>query len=137
LSIIVSRKERDMRTKKYLTLVVAALTLVGCVSSSGRRINHQKVSQIQKGVSTRADVERLLGKPDSIVTTRGMTMLSYTHMVTDVTRSVIPVVGLLAGGGNVKSNSVMVTIGSDGKVMDVTEGASEHTINTGLLNADR
>ena len=64
-------------------------------------------------------------------------MLSYSHMVMDYTRSMVPVVNLLAGGGDTKMDHVTIMIDANGIVTEVIEGTSEQTINTGLLNSGR
>ncbi len=50
-----------------LTGTIALLTLAGCVSSTvGSKIDRSNVEQIKKGVTTRAEVEALLGSPDNV-----------------------------------------------------------------------
>lgn len=120
------------------TAIFCLILTSGCVTSSGKKIDHDKAAKIQVGVSTRTDVERLLGKPGSVTVGSFGTVLMYHHMKMDMgVDPLIPAVHLLAGRTKVKSDSVIVTIGNDGKVTRVTNGNRENTIKSGLLNADR
>ncbi len=121
-----------------LALVALACMCAGCVSA-GRRIDESKVAQIVKGESTRADVERLLGTPDMATDTGdGTAVLMYMHMRMKMKpQNFVPVVGLLAGGAETKSETVMVMIGSDGKVRDVSTSHMQMDLHTGLIGGSR
>jgi outer membrane protein assembly factor BamE (lipoprotein component of BamABCDE complex) len=125
---------------KHLFILAAVTSLlVGCVSS-GRPINQTKVRQIQKGVSTRSDVELLLGKPTSVTETDGAigktTTLTYMHISANATpESFIPYVGLFVSGAESKAQSVIIVFDGDGKVKDISNFVSQDRINTGLFNA--
>jgi outer membrane protein assembly factor BamE (lipoprotein component of BamABCDE complex) len=54
---------REMRQK--FSLVFLAFVLAGCVTTGGKNLD---VSKITKGVSTRTDVVKLLGRPDREMT---------------------------------------------------------------------
>src|SRR5262245_284605 len=51
----------------FLVTTAAALTALGC-SSPAKRLEPPVVSQIREGVTTRADIERLFGKPRNPIT---------------------------------------------------------------------
>ena len=63
------RSLRLAPTVGLLLCVMAIATLTGCVmaqTSDGTSIDAAKAGQIKAGISTRADVTRLLGPPDEI-----------------------------------------------------------------------
>lgn len=69
-----------MITMKFV--LIHALLLAGCASSFGaKQITDEKVvAQIEKGKSTKADVEKLLGKPASVdFTDAGFEKWFYAH----------------------------------------------------------
>jgi outer membrane protein assembly factor BamE (lipoprotein component of BamABCDE complex) len=73
-----------MTKSRFLTLVLllAAITLSGCVQFNARRgievaWQDQVVEKLQKGRSTRADVLALLGPPSQVIALRDETVLYY------------------------------------------------------------
>jgi hypothetical protein len=131
-------------TKTVLTRIVLPLAVLmalagsGCVSA-GRRIDADKLAQIVNGESTRADVERLLGKPTMITEMNGGgAMLMYSHLrYRSDPQNVVPILALLAGGGSTKSETVMITIGPDDKVRDINSSRMQMHVNTGLISGTR
>ena len=68
-------------------LMIACLaTSTGCMNtSSGTPINAAAVSKIEKGKTTRAEVEAMLGKPDMVVMMGdGKRCLSYSYSATKI-----------------------------------------------------
>jgi hypothetical protein len=89
--------------KRFL-IPTLALLLAGC-ATQGARMDTSKLDQLKPGVSTIADAENLLGKPQSV--TRhpdGTTTLGYSFssVQTDA-KSMIPVVGTFLGKGTTSS----------------------------------
>lgn len=129
-----------MKVRKGVNLILLLLLIVcqGCVSA-GRKIEEDKVAQIVKGQSTRADVERLLGTPTM---TSGMdggtTTLMYMHMrARSDPQNVVPVLALLVGGARTKSETLTVIVGADGTVQDVSSSQMQMHVNTGLINGSK
>lgn len=94
-----------------------ALLLIGC-ASVGRKIAQEEVDKIQKGRTTRAQVDQLLGSPDH-VTKDGDGNVTYEYVYAYAQakgESFIPVYGAFAGGTKVQSQTVRVTFGPDGIV---------------------
>jgi len=66
-----------MKSPRWFLLLSVLASLAGCTSPS-RRLDPQVVAQIQESISTRADVDKLLGHPLSLVTAaNGRTLAIY------------------------------------------------------------
>jgi outer membrane protein assembly factor BamE (lipoprotein component of BamABCDE complex) len=104
------------------------LSLCGCASvdsASGTQLSSDKISQIKKGVTTRAEVEALLGPPMNVtMMPDGRRMMMYTYTETKGHANgmdMIPVVGLFAGGGTqgqMRMQTLQVILGIHGVVED-------------------
>ena len=105
-----------------LCLLSASVIFSGCMnSSSGTPIDSAKVERIQKGKTTRAEVEALLGKPEmAVMMGDGKRCLSYVYSATKM--SVVPSPGMLIGIGSARgatrSQTLQVFVGKDGVVED-------------------
>jgi len=133
-----------IKSMKYATRALALCFLAGlagCSSinnESGVQMSQDKVALIKKGVSTRADVETLLGPPMHVaMMPDGKRILSYTYTSTKVeghatAASYIPYVGLFAGGakgeGQTRVQSLQVMLNAQGVVDDYE--FSDNTRNT-------
>jgi len=85
--------------KRFL-IPTLALLLAGC-ASQGTHMDTGKLNQLKPGISTMADAEALLGKPQSIARhPDGSTTLGYSFssVQTDA-KSMIPVLGTFLGKG--------------------------------------
>jgi outer membrane protein assembly factor BamE (lipoprotein component of BamABCDE complex) len=65
--------------KKSLT-VLLAIFIAGCVSF-GRPIDQADLNQIERGVTTKAQVIKLLGDPDKISKNNDIITFTYTHTI--------------------------------------------------------
>ncbi len=114
----------------------------GCVSI-GKRIDQQQLAQIKIGVSTRAEVEKLLGSPRAISeTSTGGTMLTYAHLrgwIVPPGQYLLPpaVTWLWTGGTSSTTEGVAITCDCNGIVSNVTTFALELESGTGLLDRKR
>lgn len=120
---------------RFATALSVALALSAC-ASSGSKISDDALARIHKGTSTATDVVAALGQPQSDTrSSDGSRSLTYVHSSYQMRpESFIPIVGTLAGGADAKSQSVVIRIGQDGKVADITATNSNHAVNSGLLN---
>src|SRR6266446_5696640 len=108
-----------MRTRTPMLLTCSLATLVfltACLHvENGRPIDSNKVSQIQKGVTTRAEVESLLGQPTTVAMAGdGKRVLVYTYFKSHTT--VAPFVG--AVGGERTSQRLQVIVNTNNVVQD-------------------
>src|SRR3989344_3974883 len=78
--------KRIARFASVIIAVTLALFVIGCVSTSvGTKMSADKIDQLKKGVTTRAEVETLFGKP--IATSMlgdGRRMMVYNYSGTKV-----------------------------------------------------
>jgi hypothetical protein len=130
-----------MRSLMLLSLFL--FTLMGCVSGGNALVLDQtRLSQIIIDVSTKNDVKRLLGQPNSVsqqsgspATVHGSTPLpgltypeswSYHHISVDVDGATfIPIVGLFAGGSTSHINTFTVSFDEAGIVRYLSSTQSE------------
>ncbi len=105
------------------TIMVFAVivSLVGCAASSGVQVAPEKVSQFKVGVSTEPEVIAALGPPTGTTVNGEGRMITYTGATAQVRGATfIPIVGLFAGGHDIKSSSTVFKFGIDGKLKDVS-----------------
>lgn len=121
-----------MRNNLLLCLVVC---LVGC-ASSGKEISTDRVAQIQKGVTTEAEVIQMLGTPQTkTIGSDGKVIMLYQYTkVKNRAANFVPVVGLLAGGMDMRMQMFTVIVNQQGIVENYTLNDSNTDINSGLLN---
>jgi hypothetical protein len=124
-------------------LLCQCLMLGGCVSSGNPSIVDQTlVDQIKLDISTKEDVRRILGQPNSMsrsstsnsqfpgvplpATLTNFEAWSYSH--TDIAvdgATFIPIVGLFAGGATASINTFMVMFDDKGVVRHITYSQSQ------------
>ena len=87
-----------MKRISILIIALFGIALSGCMtpgasSSNGTPINAEKVAQIQKGKTTRAEVETLLGKPTNVgMAGDGKRTMTYMYTETDARiKSFVPI----------------------------------------------
>jgi len=125
----------------------------GCASvhtESGVQISQDKVAQIRKGVTTRAEVEALLGPPTNVsMMGAGKRMLTYHYTSTDASShptatTFIPYAGLFTNTAKAEAQTrtqlLQVMLNAQGVVDDFE--FSDNTKNTeastgGLLGANQ
>jgi hypothetical protein len=145
-----------MKRLNYYILVVLLMLhlsiLVGCVSSGNPKVMDQaRLAQIVIDVSTKEDVKRVLGQPnsesqrsDSYATVPGSPPVpgltnaetwSYTHLSVDVDgATLIPIVGLFAGGATSHRNTFTVVFDQGGVVRHISSTQSQGSSGPGAEN---
>ena len=122
-------------------LMIACLAASpGCMStssSSGVPIDAQKVAQIQKGKTTRAEVEALLGKPEmTVMVGDGKRCLSYAYTATNM--GIKPSTMLLGPfakvDGTTRTQTLQVFVSREGIVEDYELGDTTRGISGSALN---
>lgn len=117
---------------KNALLVLCVAALVGCVNH-GVQVSQEKVAQFKPGVTTEADVIAALGQPTSVTTMNGMKLVSYTGVQAQARGATfIPIVGLFAGGSDVRYSNTMFKFGADGKLIDTMQTTGASGGNSGL-----
>lgn len=131
-----------IRVSGYLMapLMIACLAASGCVSTSssaGAPIDAQKVARIEKGKTTRAEVEALLGKPEATTMLGdGKRCLSYAYTATSMgVRPSTMLLGPFAKvDGTTRTQTLQVFVGKDGVVEDYELGDTTRDITGSALN---
>jgi hypothetical protein len=129
--------------------LIAVLALAGCASSGNASIkNKELLDQVHIGKSTKDDVRRLLGEPNSISRMASqvpnpsdpsqMLMLvewwSYMHASSQTdARSFIPFVGFLLGGSSHESEQFTTGFDQKGLVQAINSGSYKG--KSGVLNS--
>lgn len=106
-------------------LLAAIGIMAGCASHGNREIaDESKVSRIQKGKSTKADVVALVGKPTEVdFTEAGLEKWKYTYTTASVRgTNFIPVVGIFAGGTDTETDTLTILFSKDGIVENIGRG---------------
>jgi outer membrane protein assembly factor BamE (lipoprotein component of BamABCDE complex) len=82
----------------------------------GHEINTADVAKLQPGKSTKDDVRAMLGEPTgvSIYVPNGETWIYSYSKASPKAANFIPIVGLFAGGADVKTQSVMMSFDMQG-----------------------
>jgi len=119
-----------------LYAMLAAMLLAGCVSS-GTQVKESTAAQFQNGVTTEADVVRDLGPPQGVTSgSDGKRLLVYSGMHAQVKgATLIPIVGLFAGGATTQVSTVVFTFGQDGKLESYTITQNQATATAGAAAA--
>lgn len=121
-----------MRNNHLFQSIALALALSGC-AASGVKVSDEQVNSFVVGTTTEADVLGRLGAP----TTRtrnsdGTVLLQYVYAEAQVRAATfVPIVGLFAGGSDVKSTAVNLTFGPDGKLKSSSTAASSYGTGMG------
>ncbi len=125
-----------MKIKLLAPLLGLALSLAfyGCFSV-GHEMNMAQTQQIQKGVTTRAQMEGLFGKPMSATTlSNGTTSAMWFYSEANSSaRNFIPLVNVLSTKVDTKSQVLSVTFDGQGKVSDYTFTEGGAPVKGGLL----
>lgn len=130
-----------IRVSGYLMapLMIACLAASsGCMSStSGKPIDTAAVSRIEKGKTTRAEVEALLGRPEmTMMLGDGKRCLSYAYTSTDM--GVNPATALLGPfarvNGTTRTQTLQIFVSKEGIVEDYELGDTTRDISGSALN---
>lgn len=116
-----------------ISMLALTLLLAGCVSG-GTQVKDSALTQFQKGVTTEADVVKVLGPPQSTTTLGdGRRLVVYSGLHGQVKGTTfIPVVGLFAGGASVHQSTVVFTFGQDGKLIEYSSTQSDAGSTSGV-----
>lgn len=111
------------------------LLLAGCTTGSGTRIEASQISQFKVGITTYDQVVQALGPPVSTVqNSDGTKAIVYANTNAKIRGATfIPVVGLFAGGADVKSQSVVFTFNADGTLKNYSTSDTQVCSNNGLM----
>jgi outer membrane protein assembly factor BamE (lipoprotein component of BamABCDE complex) len=102
---------------KNLIAALLVLGIAGC-SSVGKPIAKEKISQIQVGVTTEAELIKMFGIPSTkTLDPSGNVVLSWVYSRAETKpETFIPVAGAFVGGVNTRLQQLTVLIGKKGRV---------------------
>ena len=123
-----------MNAKPYTVIIfIVAALMTGC-ASTGHEVDQSKVSQIQKGVTTKAQVREWLGDPEQVaISDSGDETWTYMYMHASAqAQNFIPLVGGFVAGENVENQNTTVIFGPDGVVKSLTTSYGGTSANTNL-----
>ncbi len=123
-----------MRIKEVLMFLLC-FSLAGC-ATVGKEIQADSLNKIHKGITTEKEVISLLGNPQTkTIGSDGKIIMLYQYTkVKNRTVNFIPVVGLLAGGMDMRTQMLTILIGENDKVDNFTLNDANTDINSGLFN---
>lgn len=117
---------------RHFSAAALALCVAAC-ASTGVRIMDEQLTGLKAGETTEAAVVAKLGAPT--MRTRlgdGSVTLIYTYAEAKVRpATMIPFAGAFVGGTDVRSNSVTLRFGADGKLIDTASSSSTYGAGTG------
>jgi outer membrane protein assembly factor BamE (lipoprotein component of BamABCDE complex) len=137
------RKEKWMNQKLWLrktVLFLGILALAGCASSGSEQIKNQTQTsisqQLKEGVTTKAEVQDILGNPGSTTfTDKGGEIWVYKHAhATPKAQNFIPIVNLISRGADVKVKELAIFFDVKGVVSKYTLRESDQVLKSGLAH---
>jgi hypothetical protein len=116
-------------------MAVTVLVCTAC-ASSGTAVSEATASKFKEGVTTEADVLRVLGKPqNTMVMSNHHRILTYVGVSAHANAATyIPVVGLFAGGASGTNSTATFDFDPTGKLVTLTHSSGQTDVHTGLLN---
>lgn len=125
-----------MKTTPIL-IVLLVLFLAGC-ASTGRKMDMTKMGDIQKGVTTRAELIEWFGSPQSVgldAEGRSIAQWIYVH-ASSQGQNFIPVVGAFTMGFDQQMQQLVVSFDENNVVYNYTFNQSDTETGTNL-NAEK
>lgn len=117
--------------KKFAALLLVAM-IYGC-ASTGVEVNNEQLSQFKEGVTTESEVVAKLGQPNTVSQTpHGKTLIYVYAHAQARPASFIPIVGIFAGGADVRSTSATFNFDKSGVLKSVYSSQSAQGTGTGF-----
>lgn len=123
-----------MRT---LLVILLSVVLVGCASSGNKLIAKESAQsvkdKIQKGSTTKTDITKLFGKPNS-VTLNSDSKETWVYVFSKAKihgSTFIPFYGMFKNGSNVSVKQIVIVYDGD-TVIDYTMSETNSTVQSGL-----
>lgn len=121
---------------RVVLIVLLAATLAGCMST-GVKVDPDQAAAFRPGVTTKQEVVSRLGAPTVQSTLPdGTSILVYSFAAAQARpASFIPIVGMFAGGADVKSSSYSFQFGPDGVLKGLSSTAAQSGSQMGTTTA--
>lgn len=116
-------------------ILISAAILAGC-ATSGVQVGSEQTAAFKQGITTEADVVQKLGRPNNVLTSSdGGKTLTYSYANVQIRPSTfIPIVGLFAGGSDVRSSATSFVFDKSGKLVSHNTVSNEYGTSTGLTS---
>jgi len=105
--------------KTMFAVLVVFSALAGC-ASTGSQVKADQLTAFETGKTTEVDVIKVLGKPQTLMSSSdGSRVMTYAFAQYQVKGATfIPVVGLFAGGADIRTSSTVFTFDKAGKLVN-------------------
>jgi outer membrane protein assembly factor BamE (lipoprotein component of BamABCDE complex) len=110
---------------KRLILLASLVFLAGCATIGNRQIeNQENVAQIKIGMSCKVDVQKLVGEPmKTTFSDNGEETWDYVLTKSKMrAASLIPIVGIFAGGADMETQTLTIRFTKEGIVKEIGKG---------------
>ncbi|MGD9724778.1 MAG: hypothetical protein AB7M05_08610 [Alphaproteobacteria bacterium] len=116
-----------MKLHQIVAVGLIAFALSGCTRSGGVLVTEDQAAQFEKGKATYAEVINRLGKPTTTMSfANGTKAASYSFAEAKTKpETFVPIVGLFAGGADLKTNSVTFMFNQEGVLTDYMSSVSQ------------
>lgn len=125
--------------KKIALLVVSAILLTSCASAGNTKLKNITIEQVKQhiveGKTTKEEVEKLYGSPDSAsFTENGNEIWTYRYReATSHVSNFIPVVSIFSTGQTVKTKEIIVLFNQNNVVQRFTMRNSDSVERAGIF----
>lgn len=119
---------------KYLPAILLVL-FVGC-ASVGNKIDMANVSKIQKGVTTRAEMEQMFGKPMNVSLMPDGTVMAmwFYSKASNNVQNFIPIVNLVQTKVDSQTQTLQAFFDDKGVLKNFATNDSNSSVKAGLVN---
>lgn len=123
--------------KKALLIVILAVSVSACASGGNEKVRTETMDtvgqKVVRGSTTNSQVKAMYGEPQTVTLTDGgneVWTYAYSH-ATIKAATLIPVVGIFAGGSDVNKNEVVFLFDTKGVMQNYTVHASQSELRNG------
>ena len=123
--------------KKWIVIIVlmlCPLLMTGC-ASVGKEIQQTNVEQLQKGITTKDQVIKMFGQPDSTYFDKD-TRLIFTYFAMKMSPSVysfIPIINIVHNEMNMKNQMLVIVFSKDGIVEEYSFTNPDKKMSFGMV----
>jgi outer membrane protein assembly factor BamE (lipoprotein component of BamABCDE complex) len=117
-----------------IAVLVLALAISGC-TTVGKEIAPNQLADFKEGVTTQDEVIAKLGEPTTTTISSDRVVMVYSFLHTQARpASFIPIVGLFAGGADVRSSMVSFVFDKYGKLERYSHTGTKTGAGTGFAS---
>lgn len=130
-------KSTLIRRSAFAATLLAAALLAGCASAGNEALSKQTSTtlnqHVQKGVTTKAQVQAMLGQPQSVSFNAGQEQWTYNFAhATPTAVDFVPLVNLFVHHANVDHKMLVILFNKDGVVEDYSYTHGQSVVKSGI-----